>query len=113
MLRFRKTWSGQIRSLPSVQPCSLSYKRICQLLITNRSLGPVAGIDNCLIVQFEESLPDRANKGLEVSPRKIGSANGLVEESITSQNVTIAGQADAARRVTGRVKNPNRLVSQV
>src|SRR5437667_10617613 len=93
-----------------LQPCSLSYKRICQLLITNRSLGPVAGIDNCLIVQFEELLPDRANKGVKVSPRKIGSANGLAEESITSQNVTIAGKAYATGRVTGRVKNQDRLV---
>src|SRR5437660_9846363 len=111
MLRFRKTWSGQIRSLPSVQPCSISYKRICQLLITNRSLGPVAGIDNCLIVQFEESLPDRANKGLEVSRRKIGSANGLAEERITSQDVTVAGQADTCPRVTGRAKDANALAA--
>src|SRR5437899_12339231 len=111
MFRFRDTWSGQIRRSPYLQPCGLPYKRICQLLITNRGLGSVAGIDNCIIVQFEESLPDRANKDLEVSPRKIGSADGLVEESITSQDVTVAGQADAAGRVTGSVENPNRLVS--
>src|SRR5205807_6096725 len=108
--RFRETWSGQIRRSPYLQPCSLSYKRICQLLITNRGLGSVAGIDNCIIVQFEESLPDRANKDLEVSPRKIGWPDGLVEETISSQDLTVAGRADAAGRATGGVEKPNRLV---
>src|SRR5216110_1021080 len=92
-----------------MQPCSLSYKRIRQLLITNRSLRSVARIDSSGVVQLEEPLSDRMHEGLEVSSWKIGSADGLVEQGITSKDVTVAGEADAAGGMAWSVENVNRL----
>src|SRR5712691_1345387 len=103
MSRPREILARQIRLLLDLQSCSLSYEWICKLLITDCSLRSMPRIDSSIIVQIEEFLPNRVNKRVEVSSWKIGSADGLVEESITSQNVSVAGQTDAARRMARSV----------
>src|SRR5712664_4226465 len=93
---------GQIRWLPDLQLCGFSYEWVCKLLVTDCSLRSMSRIDSGVIVQFEEFLSNRMDECVEVSSRKIGSADGLVEESITSQDISIAGHADAAARVAWR-----------
>src|SRR5712692_2664775 len=113
MSRIRETLRGQIRWLPDLQPCGFSYEWICKLLITDCSLRSMPRIDSGVIVQLEELLPNRIDERVEVSSRKICSSDGLVEESITSQNVSVARQADAPGRVARSVKNADRLVSHL
>src|SRR2546422_9248755 len=113
MSRFRGTLVGQIRQLFYLHPCSFSHEWICKLLITDCSLRSMSRIDSGVIVQLEELLPNRIDKRVEVSSWKISPADRLVEESITSQNIPVPGQADAPWRVARSMENPDRLVSHL
>jgi len=112
MSRPREILARQIRLLLDLQSCSLSYEWICKLLITDCSLRSMPRIDSSVIVQIEEFLPNRMNKRVEVSSWKISPAYRLVEESITSQNISVAIQADTPGRMARSVENPDRLVPQ-
>jgi len=67
-------------------------------------------IDRGVIVQLEELLHDRMDERVEVSSWKIGPSDGLVEESITSQYVTFAREADTSWRMSWSMEDTNLLV---
>lgn len=91
MSRFRETLAGEIRQLFYLQSCSFSHEWICELLITDCSLRSMSRIDSGVIVQFEEFLSNRMDERFEVPSWKIGSSDGLVEESIARQDPPVTG----------------------
>src|SRR5213594_2927426 len=112
MSRSRGTLARPIRQLFYLQPCRFSHKGIRKLLITDCSLRSMTRMDNGVIVQLEELLPNRMDERVEISSGKISPAYRLVEESITSQNIPVARQADAPGRMARSMEDPDRLVSQ-
>src|SRR5207247_10335332 len=95
------------------RPCRPSHEGICELLIADSGLRSMARIDCCVIVQLEQAAPDRMDESVEVPSWKLCPSDCLVEESVTCQDVSVAGQADAAVRMAWSVGNRDRLISAV
>lgn len=67
----------------------------------------MAWINDSIIFELEQPISYRVYKRVEISSGKVGPADRLVEQSIPSEDESIADEADTARRVTRSMNNLN------
>jgi len=67
-----------------------SHKWVRQFFIAYARLRAVTGVNDGIVIQAEQTVGYRMDQCVEVSARKVGSSNGLIEQSISSDDMASA-----------------------
>jgi hypothetical protein len=76
-------------------------------LSTDGGVGPVAGVDDRVLVKDQQPVTDRIDDGAEVGERAAGRAGTAREQGVAAEQPALAGEMEAhgAARMPGRVQD--------